>query len=84
MKYLKFRSSKLQTVFTFEILASRSLKLDPMLISFTKLFLFTYQTTTVVLLMVYLLRVVHRAELYLLRGEELYLLREEELYLLCG
>jgi hypothetical protein len=42
MKYLDDRSSKLHTVFTFEIIASRSSKLDFM---FVKLFFYTYRST---------------------------------------
>lgn len=43
MKYLQNRKSKFRTVFTFEILASRSSKLDPMLINFEKLFFSYFQ-----------------------------------------
>ena len=40
-KYLENRLSKLRTVFTFVLLASRSSKLDPMLICFDELFFCT-------------------------------------------
>jgi hypothetical protein len=59
MKYLENRSSKLRTVFTFEILALRSLKLDPT---------FFYTCTFGVALSLHDLRLclVHERELYLL------------------
>jgi hypothetical protein len=41
MKYLENYSFKLRTVFTFKILASRSLKVGPMLLDFIKLYFCT-------------------------------------------
>jgi hypothetical protein len=78
LKYLDNRLFKLWTVFIIEILTSRSLKLDLMLIDFVKLFSYTCRTTTLVLLVMYLLHgglycayyaaeLATRAELYLLR-----------------
>jgi hypothetical protein len=81
-KYLDNRLFKLRTVFIFEILVSRSSKLDPTLIGFMKLFFGTCQTITLVVLMVYLLLrdgaviAAARAKLYLMLRVELYLLLE--------
>jgi hypothetical protein len=49
MKYIANRKSKLRTVFTFEILASRSSKLDPILIGFEILFFRTFNSSVIVL-----------------------------------
>jgi hypothetical protein len=52
MKYLKNRKSKLQTAFIFETLASRSLKLDLMLIGFGIIF-FRTSNTSMIIIVVY-------------------------------